>query len=64
MDNSVYIFRLKLGWQLISLISQIDRFDAAWISMERREKQSLNQIKSIATVRSVGASTRIQGKLI
>ncbi len=61
MDNSVYIFRLKLDWQLISLISQIDRFDASWTSMERREKQSLKQLKSIATVRSVGASTRIEG---
>ena len=61
MENSVYIFRLKLDWQLISLISQIDRFDASWTSIERREKQSLKQLKSIATVRSVGASTRIEG---
>jgi Fic family protein len=43
------------------LISQIDRFDASWTSIERREKQSLKQLKSIATVRSVGASTRIEG---
>lgn len=61
MQNSVYIFRLNLDWQLISLISQIDRFDASWTSIERREKQSLKQLKSIATVRSVGASTRIEG---
>jgi len=61
MDNSVFIFRLNLDWQLIALISQIDRFDASWTSIERREKQSLKQLKSIATVRSVGASTRIEG---
>lgn len=61
MENSAYTFRLNLDWQLISLISQIDRFDAAWTSIERREKQSLKQLKSIATVRSVGASTRIEG---
>ena len=61
MENSVYIFRLELDWQIISLISQIDRFDASWTSIERREKQSLKQLKSIATVRSVGASTRIEG---
>ena len=61
MENSVFIFRLNLDWQLISLISQIDRFDASWTSIERREKQSLKQLKSIATVRSVGASTRIEG---
>lgn len=61
MENPVYIFRLNLDWQLIYLISQIDRFDASWTSIERREKQSLKQLKSIATVRSVGASTRIEG---
>lgn len=31
------------------------------IHRERQEKQSLKQLKSIATVRSVGASTRIEG---
>lgn len=61
MENTVFIFRLNLDWQLIALISQIDRFDASWTSIERREKQSLKQLKSIATVRSVGASTRIEG---
>ncbi|MBS4064028.1 MAG: Fic family protein [Chitinophagaceae bacterium] len=61
MEDSVFIFRLNLDWKLIALISQIDRFDASWTSIERREKQSLKQLKSIATVRSVGASTRIEG---
>ena len=61
MENSVYIFKIDLDWQLISLISQIDRFDASWTSIERREKQNLKQLKSIATIRSVGASTRIEG---
>lgn len=61
MKNVVHTFRINLGWKLISLISQLDRFDAAWTSIERREGQSLKQLKSIATVRSVGASTRIEG---
>jgi len=42
-------------------LSQIDRFDASWTSIEKKEGQSLKQLKSIATVRSVGASTRIEG---
>ena len=50
-----------IDWELTSLISQIDRFDASWTSIEKREGQSLKQLKSIATVRSVGASTRIEG---
>lgn len=46
------------------MISQIDRFDATWTSIERREKQSLKQLKSIAAVRSVGAYTRIEGSIL
>ncbi len=38
-----------------------DRFDASWTSIEKKEGQSLKQLKSIATVRSVGSSTRIAG---
>lgn len=59
--NKIYNFRHNLDWHLISIISHIDRFDATWTSIERREKQNLKQLKSIATVRSVGASTRIEG---
>ena len=61
MGNIVHTFTLDLDWKLIKLISQIDRFDASWITIEKKEGQSLKQLKSIATVRSVGASTRIEG---
>ncbi|MBE9466789.1 MAG: Fic family protein [Bacteroidetes bacterium] len=61
MENSVHTFRLNIDWKLIKLISQIDRFDASWSSIEKKEGQSLKQLKTIATVRSVGASTRIEG---
>jgi Fic family protein len=61
MDNEVYNFKLKIDWKLINLISEIDRFDANWTAIERREGQSLKELKSIATVRSVGASNRIEG---
>lgn len=57
----VHTLRICLDWELIALISDIDRFDAEWQSIERREGQSLKELKSIATVRSVGASTRIEG---
>ncbi|MGI6322157.1 MAG: Fic family protein [Bacteroidales bacterium] len=61
MENKVYIFKIDISWDLIGLISKIDRFDASWSSIEKREGQSLKQLKSISTVRSVGASTRIEG---
>jgi Fic family protein len=61
METIIYNFGINLDWKLINLISRIDRFDANWTAIERREGQTLKQLKSMATVRSVGASTRIEG---
>jgi len=61
MESQVHNLRLSLSWKLINTISEIDRFDASWATIERKEGQSLKQLKNIATVRSVGASTRIEG---
>jgi Fic family protein len=57
----VHTLNIEIDWKLISTISKIDRFDAEWTAIEKREGQSLKQLKAIATVRSVGASTRIEG---
>ncbi|HET6255158.1 MAG TPA: Fic family protein [Puia sp.] len=46
---------------LTNELSLLDRFDASWKAIEKREQKTLSQLKSIATVRSVGASTRIEG---
>lgn len=61
MNNRVYNFKLNIDWKLINLISKIDRFDANWTAIERKEGQSLKELKSIATIRSVGASNRMEG---
>ena len=52
---------LDLGMKIVSELSKIDRFDASWSSIEKREAAILMQLKSIATVKSVGASTRMEG---
>lgn len=59
--NQVHTLNIEIDWKLISSISKIDRFDAEWNSIGQKEGQSLKQLKAIATVRSVGASTRIEG---
>lgn len=61
MKEKVYNFDLTLDWKMLGVMSQIDRFDASWSVIEKREGQSLKQLKSIATIMSVGASTRIEG---
>ncbi|HCX22315.1 MAG: MarR family transcriptional regulator [Flammeovirgaceae bacterium] len=57
----VYNFDLDFDWKLVNNISRLDRFDASWNAIEKKEGQTLKQLKSVATVRSVGASTRIEG---
>ena len=61
MNNRVHTFSLNLDWPVVNAISRIDRFDASWLAIQQREGQSLRQLKHIATVRSVGSSTRIEG---
>ncbi|MEQ9591562.1 MAG: Fic family protein [Cyclobacteriaceae bacterium] len=55
----IHTVKLTPDWKLINALSEIDKFE--WSSIEKREGHSLKQLKSIATVRSVGASTRIEG---
>lgn len=47
--------------ELTQELSQLDRFDAQWQAIERREQKTLKELKFIATIRSIGASTRIEG---
>ena len=61
MKNKVHTFKVTLDWDLMASVSKLDRFDASWRAIEKREGQVLKQLKAIATVRSVGASTRIEG---
>ena len=57
----MYTFKLNIDWKLVSRLSAIDKFDAAWSGIARREKNSLRHLKDMSTVESVGASTRIEG---
>jgi len=61
MDTKLYNFNIELSWNLLNKLSQIDRFDASWSTLEKVEKHNLNSLKSIATIQSVGSSTRIEG---
>jgi Fic family protein len=60
MKAKVYDFSLTLTWEILGIISRIDRFDASWASIERLGG-NLRELRQIATIQSVGASTRIEG---
>jgi Fic family protein len=61
MKIHTLVFSPKNWMELAQELSQLDRFDAQWQAIERREQKTLKGLKSIATVQSVGASTRIEG---
>jgi Fic family protein len=61
MKNKAHNFQIDLDWNLLNRISKLERFDASWSLVKKKEQRSLKQLRNIATVRSVGASTRIEG---
>jgi Fic family protein len=62
MKQPIHTFSLTLDFKLLNDISAIDRFGGEWTAIEKREGvQTLKELKSVATVQSIGASTRIEG---
>jgi len=57
----VHTLQLDLNWNLLKRLGALNRFDASWATIEKREGKSLKELKSVATVKSVAASTRIEG---
>lgn len=54
-------FGSKKYLQISKLLSQIDTFKGAWQEMEFKEARYLKELCQMATVASVGSSTRIEG---
>jgi Fic family protein len=47
--------------EMLSLISEIDEFKGAWKLFGRLTPERLHQLKKVATIESIGSSTRIEG---
>jgi len=43
----IHTVKLALDWHLVNLLSEIDKFGGSWASIEKREGQSLKQLKSM-----------------
>ncbi|NPA43327.1 MAG: Fic family protein [Chlorobi bacterium] len=61
MKSPIYHFRWNPDWDFISRLNRLERFDARWEEIRKREAPRLHHLKHLATVQSVGASTRIEG---
>lgn len=54
-------FDFKTNQQILRLISFIDSFKGKWNIVEKRENVYLKELRKIATIESIGSSTRIEG---
>ena len=52
---------LPIGNHTLNLISEIDEFKGAWLALQRISPDSLALMRHVATIASVGSSTRIEG---
>ena len=50
--------------KIINLISKIDTFKGKWSVLENMNVTFLNELRNIATIQSIGSSTRIEGATI
>ena len=52
---------LTITPELLGLISQIDEFKGAWTAIGRVSPDRLTSLRRVATIESIGSSTRIEG---
>lgn len=54
-------FDFQTNQQILQLISSIDAFRGKWNLVEQKENRYLKELRRIATIESIGSSTRIEG---
>lgn len=47
--------------ELLALLSEVDEFKGAWRALSTIAPERLNALRHVATVESIGSSTRIEG---
>ncbi|MBS0614669.1 MAG: hypothetical protein JSS24_15985 [Proteobacteria bacterium] len=53
--------KLSLGPELVKLIAEIDEFKGRWEALKALSRDPLRALHRVATVESIGSSTRIEG---
>ena len=52
---------IKVTQELLALIAEIDEFKGAWRALGALEPERLRALRRVATIESIGSSTRIEG---
>jgi Fic family protein len=57
----INIGTIKISHEMLAIISEVDEFKGAWHAFGKLTPERLNQLRKVATIESVGSSTRIEG---
>src|ERR1700733_5320719 len=57
----ISISSVSITPEILSLIAEIDEFKGAWRALGRLAPEQLSSLKRVATIESIGSSTRIEG---
>jgi Fic family protein len=61
MDMELFEKDVNITPKILKLISELDEFKGSWTSLSNLAPEKLNNLKKIATIESIGSSTRIEG---
>lgn len=60
-EHPLTLTTLRITPQVLSLIAEIDEFKGAWRAIGRVAPERLSRLRRVATIESIGSSTRIEG---
>lgn len=61
MDDKINISTLHITDEILQLISTLDEFKGVWRAIGRIAPERLSRLRRVATIESIGSSTRIEG---
>jgi Fic family protein len=61
MDGGIQTATLSITTAILTLIAEIDEFKGAWTAIGRISPERLTALRRVATIESIGSSTRIEG---
>lgn len=53
--------RLNITQELLKIIAELDKFNATWEIKSSHNPEYLTHLRHVATIESIGSSTRIEG---
>ena len=53
--------KITVDQDMLQLISELDEFKGKWLALKNMSPERLQQLRKVATIESIGSSTRIEG---